>query len=172
MAAPWASSDSVSLGGDGGTVTLVDESAFCISEASGDVRADAPHGFIFRDTRFVSEFCVLVNGVAPEPLAATTLDPFCGVFVLRDRPRAGRADSTLLVERRRFVGSGMREDVVVRNFGRESAYCELELLLGADFAGLFDVKEGHVKVVAGPGVPVGDRRITFDAGRSRANRGS
>ncbi len=170
MAAPWARSGSVSLGADGGTVTLVDESAFCISDASGDVRPGAPHGFIFRDTRFVSDFRVLLNGEQPESLAGTTLDPFCGAFVLRDRPRAGRADSSLLIERRRFVGSGMREDLVVRNFGREPAYFELELLLGADFAGLFEVKEGRVDVESVPGAPFGDRRVSFDGGRSRANR--
>lgn len=172
MSEPWTSSGSVSLGGDRGSVTLVDESAFCISDATGDIRTGVPHGFIFRDTRFVSEFCIRINGASPESLAATTIDPFSGSFVLRDVPRAGRADSSLLMERRRFVGNGLREDLIVRNFGREPAYCELELSLGADYAGLFDVKEGRVEVESGPGTPVGDRRITFDAGRSRANRGT
>ena len=32
-----------------------------------------------------------------------------------------------MVERRRYVGRGMREDLVVRNFGEEPAYCAVEL---------------------------------------------
>jgi hypothetical protein len=46
-----------------------------------------------------------------------------------------------MVERRRYVGRGMREDLVVRNFSEEPAYCAVELAYGADFADLFAVKE-------------------------------
>lgn len=146
---------------DGGSVTLVDESAFCISNAAGDVLPGLPHGLIFRDTRFLSELRLRVNGQWPEPLAATTPDPFSGSFVLRGQPQAGRADSHLLVFRRRYVGRGMREDLVVRNYGREPAFCALELLLGADFADLFEVKEGRVDRVGEPGVVVDGLRLTF-----------
>jgi len=170
MPQPWTSQVSVTLGSQRDTVTLVDESAFCISDAAGDVDPIAPHGFIFRDTRFVSEFRLHVNGARPESLAATNVEPFSGSFVLRDRPAPDVADSSLLLERRRYVGRGMREDVIVRNYGRESAYCELELLLGADFADLFDVKEGRVAVESVAATSDRETRITFDAGRKHANR--
>jgi glycogen debranching enzyme len=49
-----------------------------------------------------------------------------------------------MIERRRYVGRGMREDLVVRNFGEEPAYCGVEFRFGADFADLFAVKEGRV----------------------------
>ena len=39
----------------------------------------------------------------------------------------------------------MREDITVRNYGQEPAYCSLELLVDADFADLFEVKEGRVE---------------------------
>ena len=80
----------------------------------------------------------------PRALARAVPDPYSATFVARTRPRPGRADSNLMVERRRYVGRGMREDLVVRNFGEEPAYCAVELVYGADFADLFAVKEARV----------------------------
>ena len=144
---PWASGSSASLGGDGDTLTLVDESTFCISDHSGDVVPEHPHGLFVRDTRFVSELRLRLNGRQPEPLAAATTDPFSGTFVLRDHPADGQADSPLLVLRHRYVGQGMREDLVVRNFAEQPVHCRLELTVGCDFADLFEVKAGRVEKV-------------------------
>ena len=143
MPEPWTTSASASLGVDG-IVTLVEGSAFCISSRSGEIDPARPQGLFFRDTRFVSEFRFALNGQKPEPLAATAPDPFSGVFVLRGHPSKGHADSHLVVYRRRYVGRGMREDIEIENFGEEAAFCSIELVLDADFADLFEVKEGRV----------------------------
>ncbi len=126
-----------------GVVTLVDESTFAISARSGDVSVGAAQGLFFRDTRILSRFELLVNGAPTESLAATADDPFTSTFVSRSLPPVGRADSTLLVFRSRYVGQGMREDLVIRNFAAEPTYCRVELLAGSDFANLFAVKEGR-----------------------------
>ena len=76
-------SASASIGGEGGAITLVEGPAFSISATSGDMLGGFPHGVFFRDTRFLSELCLRVNGEWPEPLAATTTDPFSAAFVLR-----------------------------------------------------------------------------------------
>ncbi len=123
-----------------------------------------PHGLFFRDTRFLSELRLRVNGQWPEPLAATTIDPFSAAFVLRDQPRPGLADSALMVFRNRYVGRGMREDITVRNYGLEPAFCSLEFSVAADFADLFEVKEGRVEKVGDLTVHVGERRITWRTG--------
>src|SRR3954465_12093910 len=133
MPEPWTTSASASIGADG-IVTLVEGSAFCISSRSGEIDPAHPQGLFFRDTRFLSEMRLALNGNIPEPLAATEADPFSGVFVLRGHPAKGRADSHLVVYRRRYVGRGMREDLEVENFGEEAAFCSLELVLDADFA--------------------------------------
>jgi len=125
-------------------MTLVEGSSFCISGSSGDITRGAAQGLFFRDTRFCSRLELVLNGQPVDALAATPLDPFSAVFVGRSHPRPGRADSTLMVFRRRYVGLGMREDLTVRNFGEEPAYCSLDLLVEADFADLFEVKEGRV----------------------------
>jgi glycogen debranching enzyme len=145
MTSPWTSSSSASLTSGGGIVTLVEGSAFCISGRSGNMHPHSPEGLFFRDTRFLSQVELRVNGQLPEPLAANTPDPFSGVFVSRDLPAPGRADSHLLVFRHRYVGRGMREDLTVHNFGEEPAFCSIELTVGCDFADLFEVKEGRVE---------------------------
>jgi glycogen debranching enzyme len=145
MSDPWNfAGESAPLGQPGGMVTLVEGSAFCISGRSGDISAGTPQGLYFRDTRFLSRFELRVNGQQPEPLASTATDPFSAIFASRTRPRPGRADSTLMVFRYRYIGRGMREDITIRNFGEEAAYCSIELTVEADFADLFEVKEDRV----------------------------
>ena len=143
MPEPWTTSASASIGAEG-IVTLVEGSAFCISSRSGEIDPARPQGLFFRDTRFLSEFRVTLNGMVPEALAATAPDPFSGVFVLRGHPAKGHADSHLVLYRKRYVGRGMREDIEIENFGEEAAFCSLEMVLDADFADLFEVKEGRV----------------------------
>jgi glycogen debranching enzyme len=144
MADQWTSPASVSTGGPGQRVTLVEGSAFVISSTGGEISPEAPEGLFFRDTRFLSRLAMRVNGEPVEALASAVPDPYSATFVSRARPRPGLADSPVMIERRRYVGRGMREDVLVRNFGAEPAYCALEVLYGADFADLFAVKEGRV----------------------------
>ncbi len=134
-------------------MTLVQGSSFCISDRSGDVRPTSAQGLFFRDTRFLSRLELIVNDARPEPLAAESTTPFSATFVLRAQPRGRVADSSLMIFRYRYVGRGMREDIVVHNYGEEAAYCTVELGFGADFANLFRVKEGSVQ-------PEGEVRLT------------
>lgn len=144
MSDPWTFSGKVAgLGQAGGVVTLVDESTFSISGRAGDVVTPSAEGLFVRDTRILSRFELRVNGSKPETLAVVSDDPFSAVFVSRCPPRPGLADSTLMVFRRRYVGQGMREDIVIRNFGDEPTFCSVELFIDSDFADLFAVKEGR-----------------------------
>src|SRR4051812_36085126 len=162
MPDPWTTSASASIASADGIVTLVEGSAFCISTRGGEIDPGHPQGLFFRDTRFLSEMRVMINGMAPEPLSATAPDPFSGVFVLRGLPSHGHADSHVVLSRRRYVGRGMREDIEIENFGEEAAFCSVELVLGADFADLFEVKEGRVHKQGQLSVEsVGDHRLTF-----------
>src|SRR5438046_88061 len=88
MAEPWTYAGEVPMLGTVGTITLVEGSAFAISGRSGDMAPNLPHGFFFRDTRFLSRLELRVNGQAPEALEAEPLDPFSATFALRTRPRA------------------------------------------------------------------------------------
>src|SRR2546421_4131489 len=171
MAEPWTYAGEVPMLGTTGTITLVEGSAFAISGRSGDMAPNLPQGFFFRDTRFLSRLELRVNGQAAEPLAAESLDPFSATFALRTRPRPGRADSPLMLFRHRYVGRGMREDLVVRNYGEEPAYCSIELLFKADFADLFEVKAGHFETEGEAKLESSDGEIVFRYQRGAIRRG-
>jgi glycogen debranching enzyme len=126
-------------------VTLVEGSTFAISLPSGDMLDGFPHGLFFRDTRFLSDLRLRVNGQWPEPLSARALYPFGAAFVLRAPPPPELADSSLVIFRSRYIGHGLRDDIAVRNYGAEPSFCALEIELDTDFADLFEVKAGAVR---------------------------
>src|SRR6202167_2900667 len=144
MSDPWTYSGRVTvLDQASGVVTLVDESTFAISGLAGDMVVGSAQGLFVRDTRMLSRMELRVNGARPEALAAVTDNPFWATFVSRCRPRPGLSDSTLMVFRARYVGQGMREDLVIRNFWDEPTFCAVEMFVDSDFADLFAVKEGR-----------------------------
>ena len=124
-------------------VTLVEGASFCVSDSTGDMRPDRPHGVFFQDTRIVSGWQLLLDDEPLQPLSVALPEPFSAVFTTRTAPRAGQADATLVVQRRRMAADGLREDIVVHNYGTEPAGITLHLAVEADFADLFDVKEGR-----------------------------
>src|SRR4051794_28370523 len=128
-----------------GAVTLVEGSSFCICTPSGDLGGAGPNGVFFRDTRILSRWDLRIDGEFPDPLAAMTPDPYRGTFLGRLARRFGRTDTNLLVQRERRIGNGLREDVVLRNPGSEPTTCIVTVVVDADFADLFEVKEGRVQ---------------------------
>jgi glycogen debranching enzyme len=141
MTGPWSSGDLPPGQGAACTpVTLIEGSTFCISEPGGDILPDRPHGLFVRDTRMLSRWELTVDGIEPQPLTVQSDEPFAATFLGRMPPKAGRADSTLLVVRRRYVGDGMREDITLRNTAPKPKRCVLALTAEADFADLFEVK--------------------------------
>jgi glycogen debranching enzyme len=145
-----------------GAVTVFEGSSFCRSGIGGDIDPRQPHGVFFEDTRIISGWQVLINGLPLEALAVMTPEPFRAVFVGR-HPRDGLDDTELLVERQRRVATGLREDVLVRNYGREPVSCVLTIRIAADFADLFEVKDGRIKRVWDHSVRVDGRDLALDA---------
>ena len=173
VTSPWTYAGKVAtLDTAGGVITLVDESTFAISNRTGDIVPGSAQGLFVRDKRVISRFELLINGAPLESLAAINSEPYSATFVARTRPSPGRADSTLMIFRSRYVGQGMREDLVIHNYGEEATTCVLEGFIDADFADLFAVKEGR----AGP--PEGEFTRSVDANvidisyrRGMVNRG-
>ncbi|EWT03134.1 amylo-alpha-1,6-glucosidase [Intrasporangium oryzae NRRL B-24470] len=127
-----------------GEVTLVEGRTFCISDGVGDLGSSALEGLFVHDTRFLSRYLLRVDGEDLEPLSVASTGPYTATHVARRRPRAGAGDSTLLVVRQRFVGDGLVEDITLENLGQETTALSLSLAVDADFASLFQVKEGRV----------------------------
>ncbi|MBP2193521.1 amylo-alpha-1,6-glucosidase [Nocardia goodfellowii] len=148
----------------GAGVTLVEGSTFCISESGGVINPTRPEGLFVRDTRVVSYWRLTVDGLPPQPLTVQYADPYSATLLARTPPRPGRADSTALVVLGRHVGDGMREDLTVRNLSGDPITCTVALELDADFADLFEVKEGRI----GEGVVTQHRVV--DAGAFEISR--
>jgi glycogen debranching enzyme len=157
-------------------LTLVEGSTFCLSTASGDVVPGHAQGLFVRDVRALSRWELTVDGRPGELLRADVEEPFAATVLLHvpGEPDGGRTGS-LLVVRRRFVGEGMREDIVLRNSTARPASCRVVLRLATDFADMFAVKEGRdhgVPVAATPGAdalvlaaPEHGHRVTVTADR-------
>jgi len=154
------------------TVTLVEGSSFCVSGLTGAMRADQPEGVFFHDMRVLSRWDLSLNDAPVEPITAYAAEPFRGIFIGRGTDGVGGgADSDLLVERQRLVGGGLREDIVVRNVGREAAECTLILEIAADFADLFEVKNGRVERHWRHTTRIQDQELIIDARWHNHRRG-
>lgn len=128
-----------------GTVTLVEGSSFCISAPNGDIHAELPHGVFVQDTRILSGWTLTINGQPLEALAAETKEPYRAVFVGRVPRSDGYADSSLIVRRLREVGTGIQEQITLRNHSLKPAQCLVTVSIEVDFADLFEVKASRVQ---------------------------
>jgi glycogen debranching enzyme len=130
-------------------VTLVAGSSFCVSGPGGDLDRGSPQGLFVHDTRILSTWRLAVDGAPPELLTSATLEPYHAVFYMRAHAQLPDAMPDrpvyLVLRRDRYVGTGMREDIEIRNERRSPVRCTLQIAVGADFADLFEVKEERVR---------------------------
>jgi glycogen debranching enzyme len=157
---------------DAGGRTLVEGSTFVVSGPGGDIDATCgAQGLFVANARALSRWVLRVDGATPEPLAGFSEEPFLGVFVARAAARSGRIEPTVIVERRRYVGGGMREDLTVRNHGSEPAGLGVTIEVAADLADLFEVKAGRSGEQQRPvNVEVGDGTWTAQGRHGTVHR--
>jgi glycogen debranching enzyme len=172
VTAPWSVGQAPVLPGlPGAIVTLIEGSAFCISEPGGDIAPGQPQGLFIQDTRVLSRWTLTIEGQAAEPVTVQQADPYAAAFIGRLPPPPGApADAAMLVTRRRYIGDGMREDIAIRNTARQPAELAVLLTVGADFADLFEVKAGLARSAAARAAAVGSA-LTFDVHRGGHRRG-
>lgn len=125
-------------------VTLVEGSTFCVSDANGNITPGFGDGLFVQDTRLLSRWVLRVGGVELEALSAVPAQAFECTFVCRLAVRRDEPEPSLLVERHRMIGLGMREDITIQNNGLDHACLEVTMVVEADFADLFEVKVGRV----------------------------
>ncbi|MFD3808673.1 glycogen debranching N-terminal domain-containing protein [Streptomyces sp. NPDC058611] len=151
------------------TVTLVEGPTFCVSGTSGDMDAGSPQGLFFRDTRIISDWRLRLDERLPHELTVLSGDPYSTTFVARVPPRG--AETEVLLERRRYIGDGMREDLHLRNLGSRPVSLVLSLHVGADFADLFDVKENRMQSRGGVSATPQGSALSLDLQAGAAQRG-
>lgn len=116
--------------------------AFCVSGRSGNVAEPGPQGFFNNDTRFLSGFHLVVNGVDPEVVDTAQIDADEAVFFLRSRAveQDEHDEPGLVIRRHRYQGPTLHEDIIVDNRTGRTTTMSAELHLNVDFADLFDVR--------------------------------
>jgi glycogen debranching enzyme len=155
----------------GESVTLVEGSSFCVSDARGEIRSGSPHGVFFMDTRVISTWRVTLDAADLDHLAAFSDAPHHATFLGRGGSHSPGQESTVLVQRDRYIGAGMREDIIVRNLGREAAAVTVDVYLDADFADLFAVKEGRPPPEQDRTVRVGNGGLALERVTETSSRG-
>ncbi|MCU1398712.1 MAG: amylo-alpha,6-glucosidase [Acidimicrobiales bacterium] len=121
-------------------LVLVDGRTFAISDESGQMTAPT-HGLVYDDRRHLSHLAVWFDDADIDILASSAPTPLSAVVVARVASRADRSGHAVLT-RHRWVASGLREDVRLRNTSQSSQRWTLRIRVAADFAHIFDVKAG------------------------------
>ncbi len=127
------------------TLSVLDGSTFVVGDRRGDVRADAvrEHGFFCDDTRFLSRWALRVGETPLELLGLDQSTHFAAQFFLT--PGVGPdEEAPCSIMRRRLIDHVWVEEVTVTNHRHEHSEVRVALEVGADFADLFEVKDGVV----------------------------
>ena len=127
------------------TVSLLDGNTFVVSDRLGDVTAQAgrDHGFFSEDTRFLSRFALRVDGTRLDLLGFAQDHHFAAQFFLT--PHVGPdGEAPYSVMRRRCVDRVWLEEITIVNHHRDTRTVHVELEVDADFADLFEVKDGEI----------------------------
>jgi glycogen debranching enzyme len=164
--------DTEAAASESGSVTVVEGSSFCISSGTGDISSDGgTNGAFYQDTRIISHWVLRINGSLREPLSAQRPKPFEATFVGRAKWPDGRFDSPLVVRQHRHMGAGIQDDVTLENYSAEPVDCDIELLVDADQADLFDVKGGRIPGTHETTRSVRDGQLVIENVRNGQQRG-
>jgi glycogen debranching enzyme len=127
------------------TLSVLDGSTFVVGDRRGDVRVDAgrEHGFFCDDTRFLSRWVLHVGETPLELLGLDQSAHFAAQFFLT--PRVGPdEEAPCSIMRRRLIDHVWMEEVTVTNHRHAMSEVRVALEVDADFADLFEVKDGVV----------------------------
>jgi glycogen debranching enzyme len=129
------------------TISILDGSTFLVSGKNGDIEAgpDQPHGLFFKDTRHLSRWNLTFNNAKLSVLSTDEVEYYHAQFFCVRPTGTIYKNPTISVGRRRFVGDGFVEDILVVNHGQEAEEVNLRLQVGSDFADLFEVKDALQK---------------------------
>jgi len=126
---------------------LKDGELFVVSDERGDLRRTFPGAGVYaRDTRFLSELWLLLNGEEPELFDSSAERTSVAVFefgntVFRDEAGRDVLAHTIALRRCRSVRRGtLEEELVLENYNPFPVSVELALVFAADFYDIFEVR--------------------------------
>jgi len=118
-----------------GFVSVVSPGAYCVSDEVGDFDGSAGWGLFYRDVRHLSELRLRVGGASLISLGAWVRGTEAE-FALA----AGVGPEGVGVVRRRSLGGGMEEEIVLTNEASVAVEVRVELGCAVDFRDVFEVR--------------------------------
>jgi glycogen debranching enzyme len=102
-------------------------------------------GLYYKDTRFLSQFELRVNGAMPVLLSSSAERAYMSYIDLTnpdvwEEGKLAITQQTLNIRRTRVVSDIVHERVRIRNYNEHKVNVILEFVLGSDFADLFEVR--------------------------------
>jgi glycogen debranching enzyme len=148
-----------------GSASVVSPGAYAVSDGRGDVGGSAGQGLFYRDVRHLSEFRLRIDGELPTSQASQVRGSEAE-FVLAIAGGIG-------VVRRRSLGGGMDEEIMLRNEARGAVEARVEFECAADFRDVFEVRGYRRAAERGEiSEEVGDNRLRLAYRRGGFRRGT
>ena len=120
---------------------------FMVTNLNGEIDVDTEQGVFTDDTRFVSYYATFANGIRWQRLTSAATAYYAARVYLTNAIVATEDGDipagTLSLVVSRTIGDGIHEDLDLTNYGPGLVRFNLEVALRADFADVFEVKQGH-----------------------------
>jgi len=119
---------------------------FVVSDERGDLRRQLPGaGVYYRDTRYLSEYWLLLNGEEPELFDSSAERIASGIFefgnaLFRSEDGHHVLAHTISLRRCRSIDQWLEEELQLHNYNPFPVTVELALVLAADFLDVFEVR--------------------------------
>jgi glycogen debranching enzyme len=126
-------------------LTVYQGTTVLVTNGAGEIRTGAEQGLFLQDTRFLSTYDLLINGVKWDLVQSTPLRSYCHRLYFTN-PELGVLDQesiaphSLGLRLDRKIGGGLHEDLTLTNYSGHAASLRLRIRLDSDFADIFDVK--------------------------------
>ena len=130
------------------TITMNRDDRFIVCQPDGRIEGDREEGFFARDTRFVSEYDVFVNGRRPVLLNGSAVDFYSARFEFTNPdlldPEGPIPRHAIELRLDRTVSGGVHEDYDLVSYARRPIRLTIEIAIDSDFADIFDVRSGRL----------------------------
>ena len=129
--------------------TLKHNDTFAVFDSHGDIGATAggPDGLFDRDTRYLSNLELLLNGAQPLLLGSAIRDDNLSYHIdltnadVYDNDRIVLLKDTVHIARTIYLSDGsLRERIALANHGAQEVHLTLSLAFASDFADIFEVR--------------------------------
>ncbi|MFC7482978.1 glycogen debranching N-terminal domain-containing protein [Luedemannella flava] len=144
-------------------LSILDGSTFLVSDPDGEVHrdTDGPQGLFYRDVRHLSRWQLRLNGRQLNRLSSATTEYDTAVFYLAEATGSVYRSPPVTVVRHRRIGGGLHERLTVSNHRGSSVSLHLMIMFAADFADLFEVRDGNPSSRR-PHISIGEGCVTLE----------